>query len=464
MPRDAPAADLAVCPVRFALDLRYEDLPPRAVSDALRGLTDTLGVAVAGSRTDLSRIVRDHAAGQFGTGTEGAAMLWQDGRTVSPAGAALANGMTTDALDAHDGSKPTKGHVGCGVVATALATAGACTGAELITRIAMGYEIGTRAGIALHATASDYHTSGAWIALAAALIGARALGLTPAQAREAVGIAEYHGPRSQMMRCIDHPTMVKDGSGWGAMAGVSAAYLARGGFTGAPALTIEDSALAPIWADLGARWYVCEQYVKLYPVCRWAQPAVEAALTLMRMHGLSAADVREVHVETFHEAARLTAIPRTTEEAQYSLPFSVAAAIARGTIGAEEVARGGFGDPAILALARCVRTSERPAFNAYFPARRSAAARLTLADGRTVSSGVTEARGDPEAPLPAAEIDAKFDRLAGPVIGKGRARALRAAIAGLPDATSASAVAGAMAQPAGEVRPLVGASDAARTR
>ena len=29
-----------------------------------------------------------------------------------------------------------------------------------------------------------------------------------------LGIAEYHGPRSQMMRCIDHPTMLKDGAGW----------------------------------------------------------------------------------------------------------------------------------------------------------------------------------------------------------------------------------------------------------
>ncbi len=48
-------------------------------------------------------------------------------------------------------------------------------------------------------------------------IGARYLGgLDRAASRHALGgIGEYHGPRSQMMRCIDHPTMVKDGSGWG---------------------------------------------------------------------------------------------------------------------------------------------------------------------------------------------------------------------------------------------------------
>ena len=124
-------------------------------------------------------------------------------------------------------------------------------GREFITCLVLGYEIATRAGMALHATARDYHTSGAWNALGCAAIGARMLGLSADATRHALGIAEYHGPRSQMMRCIDHPTMVKDGSGFGALAGVSAACLAADGFTGAPALLIEGEAEAPFWRDLG---------------------------------------------------------------------------------------------------------------------------------------------------------------------------------------------------------------------
>jgi len=42
---------------------------------------------------------------------------------------------------------------------------------------------------------------------------------------------------------INSPTMVKDGSRWGAMAGVSVAYLAANGFTGAPAFTVERNCL-----------------------------------------------------------------------------------------------------------------------------------------------------------------------------------------------------------------------------
>ena len=157
---------------------------------------------------------------------------------ASASGAAFANAATIDGFDAHDGHPLTKGHAGCGCFAALLAFAGdglALSGSEALGHLLLGYEVAIRAGIALHATAAEYHTTGAWVSIATASIGARMLGLDKASLREAIGIAEYHGPRSQMMRCIDFPTMVKDGSGWGAMAGVMAAHLAREGFTGAPA-------------------------------------------------------------------------------------------------------------------------------------------------------------------------------------------------------------------------------------
>ena len=232
--------------VEFIHSLKWANLPASAQAMARQCLLDLLGVAASGTQTNLSRIISDHAAQHFAAGSNGhGARLLFDGRTCSPAGAALSNGMTIDSIDAHDGHKPTKGHAGCGVLPAVLAmldnetNAEDVTEEELLTCIVVGYEIACRAGIALHASVPDYHTSGAWVALAAAAIGARVLKLNEHQTREALGIAEYHGPRSQIMRCIDHPTMLKDGSGWGAMAGVSAAYLAQSGFTGAPAISME---------------------------------------------------------------------------------------------------------------------------------------------------------------------------------------------------------------------------------
>lgn len=418
----------------FVHDLKFTDLPPEVVRYARRWLLDLIGVAAGGSTTDLSRIIRDHAAAHFGAGHRRAHMLF-DGRIVSPAGAALAGGMTIDALDGHDGHKLTKGHVGCGVLPAALALAEAeeqLSGEEFLTMLVIGYEIGTRAGIALHRTACDYHTSGAWVAVACAALGARTLGLEAARTREAIGIAEYHGPRSQMMRCIDHPTMLKDGSGWGAMAGVSAAYLAADGFTGAPAITVEGADVADLWGDLGDNWRIFEQYFKAYPVCRWAQPPVQAVMDLRAGHGVTSEEVTHIEVVTFHQSLRLaTRRPVTTEQAQYSTAFPVASAMVRGRVGAAEVAPEAFNDPEILRLADSMIVTESDDYNAAFPARRIAHVTLVLKDGRRLVSSPTEARFDPEHPVSDSEVREKFHALADASIGEPNALAIERAAAGL---------------------------------
>lgn len=421
--------------IDFILELTFEQLPEPIVDAAIRALTDTLGVAIAGSTTRLSSIIHDHAAEHFAAGSNLPASLWCDGRKISPAGAALANGMTIDSIDAHDGHKLTKGHVGCGVIPALLAFAeatGRLDGQDLLASVVVGYEIGTRAGISLHSTVQDYHTSGAWVALATAALGARYLGLNREHARHAIGIAEYHGPRSQMMRTIDHPSMVKDGSGWGAMAGVSAAYLARDGFTGAPAISVEGSEVKSIWGDLGSQWYVTDQYIKLYPVCRWAQPPVEAVLDLQRRHEFGAAEVVAIQIDTFHEAKRLcTRHPKSTEEAQYSLPFSVASALVHGTIGAQHIDGNALTNSETGRLQDLIEINETNFFNAAFPQKRIARATVHLSDGRVLESPPTEAIGDPENPVSARAIDGKFQSFAIPVMGEASTRKLLATIKAL---------------------------------
>jgi 2-methylcitrate dehydratase PrpD len=225
-----------------------------------------------------------------------------------------------------------------------------------------------------------------------------------------------------MMRCIDFPTMVKDGATQGAEVGFSAALLARRGFTGAPALTIEAPAVEAIWVDLGSRWMMTEQYLKPWPVCRWAQPAVAAAQQLFPAIGKARIETAEI--TTFHEAARLAARqPATTEEAQYSLPFPVAAMLVEGELTARSVTRK-LGDPAILELSRRIGMVETAACNSAFPGRRLANLSLSLSDGRRLDSGFVEAPGDPETRLDRAAVEAKFEALTGDVLAAPRRRYL----------------------------------------
>ncbi|MEJ7707654.1 MAG: MmgE/PrpD family protein [Nocardioidaceae bacterium] len=351
--------------------------------------------------------------------------------------------MTIDSLDGHDGHVLTKGHVGAALLPALLALtdgdAATLDGPELLTALIMGYEVGIRAGIALHATAGDYHNSGAWNALACAGTAARLLRLNRQTTEHALGIAEYHGPRGPMMRCIDHPTMVKDGSGWGAMTGVSAALLAADGFTGAPALLVHDEQpdIASLWTDLGVRWRMLELYFKPHPVCRWAQPAVQAALELRKRYQLTATQVDHAEVVTFHHAARLsTRRPETTEEAQYSLPFPVAAALARGAVGPAEVGPGGLADEQVLRLSDGITVTESHEYTSRFPAQRWAEVTVVLTDGRRVSSGPTTAIGDPDNPLTGAALEDKFHTLVDGALGRQRSDAIVTAVQRLTDPTA----------------------------
>lgn len=427
----------------FVNAARYGDMPLPVRQMAERCLLDLIGTAAAGTQTDLSRVINAHAVRFFGAGAgERPARILFDGRPASTVGAALAGGMTIDSFDAHDGHVLTKGHAGCAILPALAAMAetreAPLSGAEFLTSLVIGYEIAIRAGIAQHQICCDYHTSGAWNALGVAAVTSRLFGLDAARLREAMGIAEYHGPRSQMMRCIDFPTMVKDGSGWGAMSGLSAAHLAADGFTGAPALVVEDEQVADLWRDLGERWRILELYFKPYPVCRWAQPAIEAALAVRRAHDLRADMIEEIEIETFHNAVRLDdREPGTTEIAQYNLPFPVAVAVVHGELPPSAIVGPGLRDPEVISLSNRISLIEAEDIEARFPAERFARARFRLKDGRILASGTTPARGDAESPLSQGEILAKFHANADDFCGPDRAAAIVAAVQELATQPSA---------------------------
>jgi 2-methylcitrate dehydratase PrpD len=431
--------------VAFIRGLAFESLPGEVVASARRSLLDLIGVAAAGSRTPAAAIAAAFSSSQLCAGGRGARILF-DGRRASSPGAAFAGAAAIDSLDAHDGHVLTKGHAGAAVLPALLAVLDgdvprAIDGREFLTCLVLGYEVATRAGIALHATVPDFHCSGTWNALGCAAVGSRLLGLDEARTRHALGIAEYFAPRGQILRACETPAMVKDGSSWGAHAGVAAALLAQDGFTGAPAVTVEREDAAPFWGDLGTRWRIREQYFKAYPVCRWAQPAIEAALALQCAERFDAADVKSITIESFREAVTLgskCAMPASTDEAQYSLAFPVAAALVFGGIGAAEVGETGLKDPRVARLVSVVTPVEAERFSRLFPAERWARVCIVLADGRTLVSQPAQARGGPENPLSDDELHAKYRGLAAPVLGSVRAERIERTVAAL--ATDGSAL------------------------
>ena len=430
----------------FVLDRPAGDMPEAVLRRAGYLMLDTLGICAAAGPMDAGRIGRETAALLFGAGTPGtAARMLFDGRQVSLAGAVFAAANQLDNLDGHDGYNPTKGHIGLVTVPTLAVLAeklGDLGGRDALAALVVGYEIAGRAGIALHATVSDYHTSGAWNALGVAAMAARLRGQSRAQLRESLGIAEFWGPRSQMMREIATPTMLHDGSAFGAMAGMTAAILAEQGFTGAPAVTVEAPEAAAFWQDLGTFWQVEHQYIKPYPTCRWTHAAVDAVRELCAEHGLVAGDIAEVRIRSFDYALALWPdMPETTSKAQYGLPFPVAVMIVHGRIGLEHISGAGLQDAEVARLVRATKLIREPRHEARYPEGRWADVDLVLTDGRVLASGDVHARGGPERPFSEADIVAKYMEFAEPALGTTRAAGLRDAVLGLAEGAPFSEVA-----------------------
>ena len=389
------------------------EIPQSALEMAATLLIDTIGVAAGAADLEAGRIAREHAFTFHNTGaSKNAAHMMFDGRKVSVPGAAFAAATQIDNLDGHDGLNPTKGHIGCAVVPALLAFAEArpdLSAREALNTLVIAYEVAARAAFSLHATVTDYHTSGAWNALGVAALGCRLRGANATQLRHALGIAEYHGPRSQMMREIANPSMLHDGSGMGALVGSMAALMAMTGFTGAPAITVENRDVASFWADLGEVWTIEENYIKPYPVCRWAHAAIDALSGLMRAHGFVSSDVAKVNVNTFAEAAALFPdMPSTTSQAQYSLPFALAVMLTHGKIGPEHVSGQGLKDQSVAKLLPIISLHEDARHSDRFPVGRWSDVIVTLTDGREIASGDVHARGGPEDPMDMNEIAAKF--------------------------------------------------------
>jgi len=404
----------------------YDTLPVPVQRQLVRAVTDVLGAAVAGLVTPTSAIMRDYAAAVL-PGCD--ATIYGAGRTGNAAGAALANACAANALDIDDGFRLAKGHPGAMIVPAALAVAEAtgATGKAFLEAVLVGYEVGMRASVAWHGRRPFYSGSGSWGSLATAAASARLLKLDLPQIEQALGIAEYHAPWADVMASCDHPCMAKDGVHWGAFTGVTAAQLAQRGFTGIPSM-LNAPAHAPLMASLGQEWWIERLYVKFFPCCRWAQPAVAGVLALRSRHGLAAVDVSRVRVEAFEAATHLaTRRPRNTEEGQYSLPFPVACALVRGRVTAMETAGDGLTDPDILAVSDRVDMVVAPDLEARFPAEALERVTLTLRDGRILTIGPLAAPGDAGAPPSDKQMERKFLDLTEPVLGETKARVLLAA-------------------------------------
>ena len=374
----------------FILETQWADIPA-PVQERLRGcMLDLLGALVAGS-----------GSGQFAAGLALARRAFRPGDipvigadTFDFLGASAAMGHASNAYDIDDGHNIIRAHPGTSFIGGLLAAGYArdLNAQDFLAALYVSYEATIRMGEAIMDYYQYAHSSGTFGAVGVAAGAGRIYGLDRAALNNILSIAEFNAPLVPGIRSVEYPSMNKDGVPFGVMTGALALLAGQSGFTGNKHL-LEADEYRHYLDDLGRNHEVMALYFKPYPCCRWGHPAIDACLSLMAAHRITAEDIEAVTIETFYKATQLSKdIPSCADAAQYNIAYPVAAAIVNNGFSIQQVEN--TGDTAVIDMMGRLSFVCDPELDAQFPARRLCRATMVLKDGRRIISDIHEPRGE----------------------------------------------------------------------
>jgi 2-methylcitrate dehydratase PrpD len=207
-------------------------------------------------------------------------------------------------------------------------------------------------------------------------------------------------------------------------AGLTAAYLAKDGFTGARQIfdgkqgmaagMSTDADPAKLAAGLGQRWTLAETSFKFHASCRHTHPAADALQQLMRDHDLAADQVARVTAQVHQGAIDVlgpVVDPQTVHQAKFSMGTVLGLIAVQGRAGLTEF-DADYQSPAVVAFRDKVEMALDVEVDTAYPARWIGKVQVATIDGRQFAARVDEPKGDPGNTLSRPELEDKALRLA----------------------------------------------------
>lgn len=429
----------------FILGVRWETLP-NEVRERMKGcFVDLMGALVIGSRSRQFEAGLCLAERVFGLGV--IPVIGAPAR-FGFMGAAAAMGHSSNAYDIDDGHNLIRAHPGTSFVGPVLAAAYErdLSRNAFLEALLAAYETSIRSGAAIMDYYQYAHSSGTFGAVGTAAGVGRIFGFTREELNNVLSVAEFNAPLVPGIRSVEYPSMNKDGVPFGVLTGILAVRAAQCGFTGSKNL-LEADEYRHYLDDLGQHYQVMDLYFKPYTCCRWAHPAIDACLGLMRTRRLTAEDVEQVIIYTFRRATLLSkVVPQSADEAQYNIAYPVASALVNGDFGWAQVREENLGDPKVRTMMTRLSFAVDPAFEAQFPARRFCRAEIVTKAGAVLRSEPCEPRGEAAEHIGLDWLCDKFRRITGPVLSAAGQAALLGLMTG-PENVSVRAVVDAANRP-----------------
>lgn len=406
-----------VCSAGVPADTRA--VTRRAVIDAIGVMTAASGLGEGcGAFVALAK-----ESGESGP----CSVLGFDFRT-SPVMAAFANGAMAHALDFEDTHDATLVHPHAAVVPAALAIAefaGGISGRAFIDAVAIGADLSCRLALGLTESVEKrgFYFIPMLSAYGAAAAAARLLKMSEAEIVQSLALASCQAVFSDAMVAYppSHLRAVRDG--FSARAGVTAAMLARRGLQAfdrpieGPGGLYANFArgrfdAARMLDSLGDVFEGANVSFKPWPSCRGTHAFVEAALSLVKDNAVDPDRIARIDITVspffavLCEPPEQKRRPKTAIDAKFSIPFTVAVALAQGNVTLRDFSQERLTDPKLLALADKVRHTVEPAWTQDQSTR--GALKLTLADGSSTIREVIDPLGHPRNPMDENAMRRKF--------------------------------------------------------
>jgi 2-methylcitrate dehydratase PrpD len=418
----------------FVSGIRTEDIPQDALDKARMGMTDFIGVALAGSQEESGRLIREYGSRMGGVAE---ASIIADDRKTSPEMAALVNGTMGHALDYDDMSVSPIAHpsVFLAPAILALGESIGASGREALTAYVVGYEVAGCVAEPMFQShyVQGWHGTSTFGSLGAAAAAARLLKLNPRQVRMAMGIAASLACGLRQ----NFGTMTKPlHAGKAGANGIQAAFLAKAGFTadgwiieaplGFAKVMGHNDAIdwSTVGTDLGKTFLIAGPAgiaIKPYPSCGFTHTAIDCALNIAKQ-GVKAEEIVAVELGTspFDRQLLIHHRPQTGLEGKFSLEYCVARALVSGEVRLKHFNDGAVREPDVRRLIEAMTWVEK------FPMPvmgtpegfGTKSVTVTLATGKKQSVTVSVARGMPTNPLSAHEFSAKYRDCASTVLSE----------------------------------------------
>jgi 2-methylcitrate dehydratase len=368
---------------KFALKLKYKDIPSEALKEAKRFLLDSVGCALSALDNKDTKAAYNYVR-DLG-GKEQATVIGWGTKTNLPQ-ATLINSLLIRALDYNDIYWEQDPSHPSDIIPAVLSTGEFMkrSGKEILLGIILAYELEMRLCQAAYPGVREIGWHHATLTqLVSPVVAGRLLGLTEEEIVAAIGISgSSHFTLGGVV--AGHLTNMKNAADPLAVeAGVRAALLASKGFTG-PAEVFEGKeglfeVLDKVKWDkeiltkgLGENFLINQCGYKAFPTEALTHQPITAALEVMQENNLDPHQIEKVLVETTTRGADILSDPSkykptTKETADHSLPYCIAVAIAKGNVLPSDFEEDALRDPFVWSLLDKIKVIANPEIDALFP-------------------------------------------------------------------------------------------------